>query len=130
SGHYYFRDNFRADSGIICALHVFEALSLEGKRMSEVLEPFRRYWNSGEINSEVTDQEAKLKELAEAYSDGEHDWTDGLTVEYADWWFNVRPSNTEPLLRLNLEATTEASGEARTAAVLAVIRGEASGRGG
>jgi phosphomannomutase len=122
SGHYYFRDNFRADSGMICALFAMEALSAAGRPMSEVLPPFRRYWNSGEINSEVADQDARLKELSEAFPDGAQDWTDGLTVEYQDWWFNVRPSNTEPLLRLNLEAAEETLGKEKTDEVLAIIR--------
>jgi phosphomannomutase len=122
SGHYYFRDNFRADSGLICSLLVLEALSAEGRPMSEVLAPFRRYWASGEINSLVADQSAKLEELAKRYGDGELDFTDGLTVDYPDWWFNCRPSNTEPLLRLNLEAASPELGEEKTAEVLAVIR--------
>lgn len=122
SGHYFFRDNFRADSGLICALFVLEAISREGRPFSEVLAPYRRYWNSGEINTEVSDQDAKMKELADAYSDGEHDWLDGLTVNYRDWWFNVRPSNTEPLLRLNLEASDEAFGKTKTKEIIEVIR--------
>ena len=122
SGHYFFRDNFRADSGLICALFVLEAISREGRPFSEVLAPYRRYWNSGEINTEVSDQDAKMKELADAYSDGELDWLDGLTVNYRDWWFNVRPSNTEPLLRLNLEASDEAFGKTKTEEIIEVIR--------
>jgi phosphomannomutase len=122
SGHYYFRDNFRADSGIICAMFVLEALSSQDQPLSAVIEPFRRYWNSGEINTEVEDPAGKVEELAAAYPDGTHDRTDGLTVEYPDWWFNVRPSNTEPLLRLNLEASGEAQGRARTDEILTVIR--------
>lgn len=122
SGHYYFRDNFRADSGLICAMFVLEALSLENRAMSEVLLPFRRYWNSGEINTVVSDQSSKLKELTEIYSDGQQDLTDGLTVDYADWWFNVRPSNTEPLLRLNIESTDQSRGIDKTEEVLRVIR--------
>lgn len=122
SGHYFFRDNFRADSGLICSLFVLEALSQEGKPFSEVLEEYRRYWNSGEINTEVTDQDAKMKELAETFSDGMQDWLDGLTVEYDDWWFNVRPSNTEPLLRLNVESTDEAHGVQKTEEILGLIR--------
>jgi phosphomannomutase len=122
SGHYYFRDNFRADSGIICALMVLEALSAENRPTSEVLAPFRKYWNSGEINTEVLDQNAKLKEIADAYSDGEQDWTDGLTVDYPEWWFNARPSNTEPLLRLNVEAEDPELGKAKMWELLGVIR--------
>jgi len=121
SGHYYFRDNFRADSGMIASMFVLEALASEGKPLSEVLAPYRKYWNSGERNTEVADPTAKLKELAEGYVDGKIDWLDGLTVDYPDWWFNARPSNTEPLLRLNVEATTAELGEARTAELLARI---------
>jgi len=121
SGHYYFRDNFRADSGMIASMFVLEALASEGKPLSEVLAPYRKYWNSGERNTEVADTTAKMKELAEAYAGGKIDWLDGLTVDYPDWWFNARPSNTEPLLRLNVEATTAELGEARTAELLARI---------
>jgi phosphomannomutase len=125
SGHYYFRDNFRADSGMIAALLVVEALSVAGAPLSKVLDAYRRYEASGEINSEVSDQQGVIERLSEIYSDGEQDRTDGLTVEYPDWWFNCRPSNTEPLLRLNLEATTKELMEQRRDEVLAVIRGEA-----
>ena len=121
SGHYYFRDNFRADSGLIASMFVLEALSTGGKPLSEVLASYRRYWNSGERNTEVADPTAKLKELAEAHSDGRIDWLDGLTVDYPDWWFNARPSNTEPLLRLNVEATTAELGESKTSELLALI---------
>ncbi len=124
SGHYYFRDNFRADSGMIAALLVLEAISVSDATLSEILEPFRRYWASGEINTEVTDQEGAIKRLADNYSDGNQDWTDGLTVEYEDWWFNSRASNTEPLLRLNLEARTKELMETKRDEVLRVIRGE------
>ena len=122
SGHYYFRDNYRADSGLICALYVLEALSYAGRPMSKVLEPFRRYWDSGEINSEVTDSDSKMKELAAAFPDAGQDWMDGLTVEFEDWWFNVRPSNTEPLLRLNVEASDEHTGRMKTDEILAIIK--------
>ena len=123
SGHYYFRDFFYADSGVIPALLVLELLSKKGRTMSELLEPYRaRYFISGEINSEVADQDAKMRELAERYSDGEQSWLDGLSVDYEDWHFNVRPSNTEPLLRLNLEAPSREEMEARTEEVLRIIR--------
>ena len=122
SGHYYFRDNFRADSGMIAALLVLEAMSVSEEPLSRVLEPYRRYHASGEINSEVTDQQAAIEELAEAYSDGRQDRIDGLTVEYDDWWFNCRPSNTEPLLRLNLEARSKELMESKRDEVLARIR--------
>jgi phosphomannomutase len=122
SGHYYFRDNFRADSGMIAALFVLEALSETSRPLSALLEPFKRYFASGEINSEVEDQTAKIDELSTSYSDGRRDRTDGLTVEFEDWWFNCRPSNTEPLLRLNLEAKSEELMQEKLAEVLAVIR--------
>ena len=125
SGHYYFIDNYRADSGMIAALLVLEALSEYGRPLSESLRPFRRYVSSGEINSEVNDQEATLELLAERYRDGKQDRSDGLTVEYEDWWFNCRPSNTEPVLRLNLEARTEELMRRKRSEVLSVIRGEA-----
>jgi phosphomannomutase len=125
SGHYYFRDNFRADSGMIAALIVLEALSKSDEPLSRRLQPFRRYWASGEINSEVADQQASLERVASRYQDGKQDWTDGLTVDYEDWWFNARPSNTEPLLRLNLEAATKEHMETKRGEVLAVIRGDA-----
>jgi phosphomannomutase len=105
SGHYYFRDFYCADSGTIPALLILELLSIDGRRLSELLEPLRsRYFISGEINSEVADQEAKMEEMVERYSDGEVSRLDGISVDYDDWHFNVRPSNTEPLLRLNLES--------------------------
>jgi len=124
SGHYYFRDNYRADSGLIAAAVVLEQLSIAGRPLSELLEPFRRYHASGEINSEVADQRGAIRRVASAFSDGRQDRTDGLTVEFDDWWFNVRPSNTEPLLRLNVEARTEELLKEKTEAVLSVIRDE------
>jgi phosphomannomutase len=122
SGHYYFRDHYRADSGVIAALVVLERLSVAGVPLSQLLRPYRRYHASGEINSEVVDQSAAIERVAAAYRDGRQDRLDGLTVEYEDWWFNVRPSNTEPLLRLNVEARTEALLEEKTRDVLRVIR--------
>jgi phosphomannomutase len=105
SGHYYFRDFYNADSGTLPALLILELLSAKGKRMSELLAPYRdSYFISGEINSEVHDQDAKMHEIEQRYSDGQIDWLDGISVDYDDWHFNVRPSNTEPLLRLNLES--------------------------
>jgi phosphomannomutase len=105
SGHYYFRDFYCADSGTLPALLILELLSRRETRMSELLAPYRsKYFISGEINSEVDDQEGKLEELAERHRDGRQDDLDGLSVDYDDWHFNVRPSNTEPLLRLCLES--------------------------
>jgi phosphomannomutase len=123
SGHYYFREFWCADSGVIPALLVLELLSRKGKKMSELLAPYReRYFISGEINSTVTDQQAKMKEIAERYGDGEVGWLDGVSVDYDTWHFNVRPSNTEPLLRLNLEAFTREEMEERTDELLRLIR--------
>jgi phosphomannomutase len=124
SGHYYFRDFYCADSGTIPALLILELLSVEGKRLSELLEPLRsRYFISGEINSEVADQDAKMEEIVERYSDGELGRLDGISIDYEDWHFNVRPSNTEPLLRLNLESlVSQAHMEEKRDEVLALIR--------
>jgi phosphomannomutase len=124
SGHYYFRDFYCADSGTIPALLILELLSVEGRRLSELLEPLRsRYFISGEINSEVEDQEAKMEELVERWSDGRVGRLDGISVDYEDWHFNVRPSNTEPLLRLNLESVvSQQHMEEKRDEVLGVIR--------
>jgi phosphomannomutase len=124
SGHYYFHDFYCADSGTIPALLILELLSTRGARMSELLEPYRsKYFISGEINSEVSDQAGKLEELAAKYQDGHQYHLDGLSVEYDDWHFNVRSSNTEPLLRLCLESLRSREDmERRRDEVLAVIR--------
>jgi phosphomannomutase len=105
SGHYYFKDFFNADSGTIPALLILELLSEKETTMVELMKDFRsKYFISGEINSEVSDQAAKMEEIADKHSDGEISRLDGISVDYDDWHFNVRPSNTEPLLRLNLES--------------------------
>jgi phosphomannomutase len=106
SGHYYFRDNFRADSGIIAALVVLDALSRLDIPLSELRRPYERYVDSGEINTTVGDPAAVIESVAARFADAAQDRLDGLTVDLGDWWFNLRPSNTEPLLRLNLEART------------------------
>ena len=124
SGHYYFRENYRADSGLIAGVVALGELSASGGSLSALLEPYRRYWDSGEINSTVADQAGKLEELAALHGDAKLDRLDGLTIEYEDWWCNVRPSNTEPLLRLNVEARTQELLDDRTAELLAVIRDE------
>jgi phosphomannomutase len=125
SGHYYFHDFYNADSGTLPALLVLEKLSVEGKTLSELLEPYRStYFISGEINSEVDDQDAKLREIEERFSDGEISHLDGVSVDYDDWHFNVRPSNTEPLLRLCLESLVSREDmERRRDELLALIRG-------
>jgi phosphomannomutase len=125
SGHYYFHGFYNADSGTIPALLVLEKLSVEGKRMSELLEPYRStYFISGEINSEVADGAAKMAELEERYGDARISHLDGVSVDYDDWHFNVRPSNTEPLLRLCLESlVSQEDMERRRDEVLGIIRG-------
>jgi len=105
SGHYYFRDNFMADSGLLAAVIALYVISLHNKKLSEIAEPYRKaYAQLTETNFEVTDKEATIQRIAKAFNDGEQDHLDGLTVNYEDGWINVRPSNTEPLLRLNAEA--------------------------
>ncbi len=123
SGHYYFRDNFGADSGLIAAVIALGELSDASVPLSELLVQYRRYAGSGEINSRVDEPLAKIEEIAHALRDGRQDRLDGLTVEFDDWWCNVRPSNTEPLLRLNVEARTEELLAARAAELLALIEG-------
>ena len=122
SAHYYFRDNYRADSGLIASLIVLEQLSVSGEPLSALLAPLDRWAASGEINSRVDDPHAVIDRIAGLYGDGEQDRLDGLTVDFGDWWFNVRPSNTEPLLRLNLEARTREACDERTAEVLGHIQ--------
>jgi phosphomannomutase len=124
SGHYYFRDFYCADSGTLPALLMLEHLSRTGKRMSELLAPYREhYFISGEINSEVSDQEAKMEEIAARYADAKQRHLDGISIDYEDWHFNVRPSNTEPLLRLCLESLrSHEDMERRRDEVLALIR--------
>jgi phosphomannomutase len=126
SGHYYFRGNYRADSGLIAAVVVLSELSKAQRPLSELLAPLRRYVASGEINSVVDDQQARIEVVAAHLADGRQDRLDGLTVEFDDWWCNVRPSNTEPLLRLNVEARTPELLDEKTAQVLALIRGESA----
>jgi phosphomannomutase len=124
SGHYYFHDFYNADSGTIPALLVLEKLSVEGKKMSELLEPYKaKYFISGEINSEVADGAEKMAEIEEKYADAEITHVDGASIDYPDWHFNVRMSNTEPLLRLTLESLVSVEDmERRRDEVLALIR--------
>jgi phosphomannomutase len=124
SGHYYFRDFWNADSGTIPALLMLELLSLDGRSLAELMAEFRsRYFISGEINSEVADQKSKMAEIAERYGDGEITKLDGISVDYDEWHFNVRPSNTEPLLRLNLESlASHEDMEAKRDELLGLIR--------
>jgi len=107
SGHFYYRDNFYADSGMITLVHVINILSKSQQPISELVKPLRRYYASGETNFTVDQKEEMMKELRRKFSQGEADDLDGITVQFKDWWFNCRPSNTEPLLRLNVEAKTK-----------------------
>ena len=106
SGHFYYRDNYYADSGMITLVHMLNILSAADAPISELIEPLRRYSSSGEVNFQVESKEEAMKELARKYSQGQYDDLDGVTIQFKDWWFNCRPSNTEPLLRLNVEAKT------------------------
>ena len=126
SGHFYFRDNYFADSGIIAMLTVAELVGRQQDPLSDLLAPIDPYVRSGEINSEVEDQTATLEKLEEHYAEREDakiDHLDGLTVDFGDWWFNLRPSNTEPLLRLNVEASDRATMERERDAILELVRG-------
>jgi phosphomannomutase len=124
SGHFYFRDNWYADSGLIALVIVLEVVSQSGKTLSQLLAPIDTRFRSGEINSEVRDQQGKMREIADHYAalGGRIDHLDGVTVDFPSWWFNVRPSNTEPLLRLNVEADAREEMERRRDEVLALIR--------
>jgi phosphomannomutase len=126
TGHYYFRDNFYADNGFVPALLILELMSKKQQSLRDLLAPLReRYFISGEINTKLrsmADVPAKLEAIAARYADGHQYKLDGISVEYPDWHFNVRPSNTEPLLRLNLEATTQAMMAAKRDEVVGLIR--------
>ena len=135
SGHYYFRDNYRADSGIIAAMAVLEVMCATGQKLSELRKPFERYASSGELNTEVPDPLAVIEFVAERFASAKQDRLDGLTIDLTSgaaadpddpWWFNLRPSNTEPLLRLNLEASDEAACARHVAEIRALIA-EAAG---
>ena len=104
AGHFYYRANYFADSSLITVIEVLNEIRRSGRTLAELLRPLRRYVGTGEINFHVEDKPAMIARLAEAFADGEIDYVDGITVQYPDWWFNVRPSNTEPLLRLVMEA--------------------------
>ncbi len=106
SGHFYFRDNFYADSGAIAFARVLSVLSSQSKPISQLVAPLHRYSQSGEVNFQIEDKDGKIRELADTYKKGQVDYLDGITADFGDWWFNVRKSNTEPLLRMTLEAKT------------------------
>ncbi|MGC2406853.1 MAG: hypothetical protein WA431_10655 [Candidatus Cybelea sp.] len=122
SGHFYFRDNWYADSGMIALLQCLELFSQAGRPVSEVIAPIDTRVRSGEINSKVADASTKLRQIEEYFSSAQIDRLDGVTVSYPEWWMSVRPSNTEPLLRLNVEGETKALMEAHRDKALALIR--------
>jgi phosphomannomutase len=123
TGHYYFRDFFFADSGIVPSLYLIEMISKRNRSMSDMLRELEaKYFISGEINSTVDDPQAKMEELKQKYSDAVIETMDGVSINYPTWHFNVRPSNTEPLLRLNLEAKTREEMEQRRDEVVAIIQ--------
>jgi phosphomannomutase len=124
TGHYYFKDFFFADSGIVPSLIIMEMLSKKKAKLSDLLKPLEaHYFISGEINTRISGEvKAKMQELADTFNDGQVEWFDGVSVTYPDWHFNVRPSNTEPLLRLNLEAKSKALMEEKRDQVLEIIR--------
>ncbi|HAP76559.1 MAG TPA: phosphomannomutase/phosphoglucomutase, partial [Acidimicrobiaceae bacterium] len=113
--------NYRADSGLIASLHLLEEVSRAGTELSVVRKPFERYSSSGEINTAVADPQAVIEHVAQAYAGFSQDRLDGLTVDCGAWWFNLRPSNTEPLLRLNLEAPDRDECDLRVAHLLGLI---------
>ncbi|BDE07177.1 phosphomannomutase/phosphoglucomutase [Vulcanimicrobium alpinum] len=123
SGHFYFRENWFADSGMIALMQCLDLFSEEGETITEAIAPYNTRFRSGEINTKVADADAKMREIAARFSDGTIDHLDGVTVEYPNWWLNVRKSNTEPLLRLNVEGDTKELMERGRDAALAVIAG-------
>ena len=122
SGHYFFEENSKAEMTTLAVVTILNLLNESGKKMSELIQNLKRYYQSGEINSEVADKEAVFRELKEKYSEGQLDERDGIRIDYTDWWFNVRASNTEPKIRLNLEAKTKELMEEKRDEVLGIIR--------
>ena len=122
SGHFYFRDNWFADSGLIAFLVCLELISSDNRPLHEMVAEIDPYYRSGEINSRVDSASDKIEQVGRAFEEGRQDLSDGLTVEYDDFWFNLRPSNTEPLLRLNLEAADKTVLETKTKQLLEIIR--------
>jgi phosphomannomutase len=123
SGHYFFEENSKAEMTTLAVLTILNLMNETGKKMSEMTQELKRYFHSGEINSDVEDKVAVMNKLKEKYSDGKLDELDGIRIDFTDWWFNVRPSNTEPKLRLNLEAKTKEIMEEKRDEVLGIIRG-------
>ncbi len=124
SGHYYFKENYFADSGIIALIEVLNILSCRNVPMSNLIAPLKKYYSTGEINFKVEDKEKKINQIAEHFKDGKIDYLDGITVEYNDWWFNIRKSKTEELLKLSMEGKTKEIMEQRKKQVIAIIEKE------
>ncbi|MBW2995508.1 phosphomannomutase/phosphoglucomutase, partial [Candidatus Woesearchaeota archaeon] len=122
SGHYFFKENFYADDAMIAATYVLNILSSSEKTFSELIKPLQIYYQSGEINSEIENKDEVIQKIEERYKDGKVMHVDGITVEFDDWWFNLRKSNTEPVIRLNLETKTKQLMEDKTAELLKIIR--------
>lgn len=122
AGHYYYRDNRYSDSGLITAIIVIDILARSGKKLSQLVTPYNKYFDSGEINTQAKDPKIIIEAVATHYADGQPDRLDGLTVNYPDWWFSLRSSNTEPLLRLNVEATTQALMEQKRDELVRLIK--------
>jgi phosphomannomutase len=127
AGHFYYKENYTADSALITLIEVLNVVRRAGAPLGELLRPLKRYAGTGEINFLVADKDAVIRQLAQTFSDGQIDYLDGITVQYPDWWFNVRPSNTEPLLRLVLEARTTALLEKARTRLLAILGQPESG---
>ncbi len=123
SGHYFFEENYKAEASALAAIMLLNLMAETGKKISEIVSEVKRYFHSGEINSEVEDKDAVIARLKGKYADGKISELDGVKIEYPDWWLNVRPSNTEPVLRLNLEANTEEIMKEKRDEVLKIIRG-------
>ncbi|HIE69591.1 MAG TPA: phosphomannomutase/phosphoglucomutase, partial [Planctomycetes bacterium] len=121
SGHFYFAENYFTDCGVLAAIEVLNQLSAEGRTLKHAADELRKYYGTGEVNFKVEDKDGKMKEIETHFADGEIDHLDGVTVTYADWWVNVRPSNTEPFLRMCLEANTPELMEAKRADVYSIL---------
>jgi len=121
AGHFYYRHNYTADSSIMTVVEALDLMRETGLTLAELAAPLKRYHATGEVNFHVDDKDGMIRQLAEVFSDGEIDYLDGITVQYQDWWFNVRPSNTEPLLRLVLEARSRELMEEKKAVLLGYL---------
>jgi phosphomannomutase len=122
SAHYAFRDNGYADSGFIALLVLLQLLSQDGRPISKIVQEFKKYYRADEVNIKIEDKEKAIQKIKDSFKDGKQDELDGVTIEYQDWWFNVRPSNTEPLLRITVEADDKKTAEEKTKRILEIIQ--------